>query len=118
MQARVQERYGSPIPAGLYVAFRIALYEFPQQWFHQCMLNILLGSLTRRASIPDTMQLVTGGSLFLDLWSSVRLSDLCSSGGRGLLRLACLQLHPRYTFAEATAAAPAGVVSRVRLLDA
>ena len=77
LQARVQALYASPVTSGFYMAFSLSLYEFPQQWFHQCMLNVLLGTLDPSVTMPNTLLMDSGAAVPIDLWSSARRAEIC-----------------------------------------
>jgi hypothetical protein len=115
LQAPVQALYGSLIPSGLYVALRLSLYEFPQQWFHQCMLTVLLSTLDASVEAPETTLMDAQAPLPLVLWSVSQRNDLCArTRTTGLHEIVCSQLHPTYTFSEQTADLPRQMVASVQ----
>lgn len=104
LQASIQVRYNSSITSGFYVAFRISLYEFPQQWFLQCMLTILLSHIHEDIPRPETSFLASSTAVPLAMWSSLqRQMDYCSSGlmrqRSSLYYFICQEIYPEYAFA-------------------
>ena len=101
LQARSQALYNSQLTSGFYMAFSLSLFEFPQQWFHQCMLNILLSTLDPSVTMPDTSLMDSGVAVPLDLWSSARREEICDQQRlqhkSGLHHIVCSMKHPSYT---------------------
>ena len=118
LQPTVQAMYQSPVVSGFYVAFQFYLYEFPQQWFHRCLLNILLSTLDPTVPTPDTSTMVSGAAVPLALWSAMSLMDLCEPQRlllkSGLHHMVCTQLHAPHTFSAQTIQDPAILVSQVQ----
>ena len=117
LQARVQAMYNAPTTSGFYVAFELSLYEFPQQWFHQCMLNVLISQLDASITCPDTSQMVSGVAVPLDLWSSQRRAEICDPQRlvlkSGLHHIVCSMKHPAYTLSEEGLLMPALIINDV-----
>ena len=105
IQGPMQAVYNSTITSGLYVAFQLSLYEFPQQWFRQCLLTILLSHLQDSRILipmPDTRFPTRSAPISLALWSSIGQTDYCAANAirqrSGLYYMLCQEMHPDYTF--------------------
>lgn len=105
LQHSLQDKYVSSIASGFYIAFQFSLYEFPQQWFHQCMLSILLSCIDNSFPVVDTKLMASPVNLELPLWSSLGQLDFCSENRlrqkSGLYFMLCQGKHPEYTFSKA-----------------
>jgi len=117
LQSRIQVMYESSVTSGFYLASQLSLYEFSQQWFHQCMLNVLLSTLDPAVVCPDTSQLLSAVPIPLDLWSSQRRSEICDPQRlqlkSGLHYIVCSMMHPTYTLSESSASLPASIINQI-----
>lgn len=114
-QADMMTQYDATDTAGIYVVFRLSLYEVPLIWFHTCMLAVLLGVMDPSSMrTPDTSLLLTSPVVF-DMWSSSKAcSDKTLSGRKTLQALICKQMHPSYTFDTQRIDSP-GIIARYSL---
>ena len=98
-QADMVTRYEASDNAGIYIIFKLSLYEVPLIWFHTCMLAVLLGFIDPSTPLraPDTSLLLTSPVNF-DLWSAKACSDNTLNRRTTLQALICKQMHPAYTF--------------------
>ena len=116
LQMSLQSLYASPVTSGFYIGYKLSLYEFPQQWFHQCMLNIVLSTLDSTVSAPDTSAMLSG-ALQIDLWSAQSLAEICDpqrlASKSGLHHIICSRSHPAYSLSDTTLQDPLKILNTV-----
>jgi hypothetical protein len=103
-QSEVQSVYGTMGPSGVYLAFKLTLYEIPLSWVHHAMLITLLSTVDKTVDAPNLNENMGIWEIPLLLWdASDETASICQNEASLILRpllwrIICLNKHPAYTF--------------------